>query len=217
LETPGQLQWHEEFAKVIQCMKCTTFTDLNLLRDRAENVPQPGYIGQTYSETRLLLVAQNPAVPPVHLSAADRTYTAALRTLQQDSTAQQYRELHAVLQEFIPKWPVHGSYFPLQACGLSLRDIAYINLVRCRTLRNSTPNRSMARNCINEHFSRWLKLLSPKVVVFIGKWANDVAHDLGGPLDIPCAFMNRHRSLSTEKRAANRAQVVELVRTHCGR
>jgi hypothetical protein len=30
-------------------------------------------------------------------------------------------------------------------------------------------------------------------------------------------YLIGHRSLSTEKRAANRAQVVELVRTHCGR
>jgi hypothetical protein len=211
-------EWPREFARVISCTKCTAATDPNLLRDKSENVPQPGYIGRRYRNTGLLLVGQNPAVPPAHLSAEDLPYTSALRTLQRESTTQNYVDLHAVLQEFIPKWPMYGKYFPLDECGLTVDDFAFVNLVRCRrTGKNSPPTRAIATNCTDEHFRRWVKLLSPKVVVFIGKWANDRVRAQGAISNIPCAFVNMQRSLADSERLANRAEVVALVRKHCRR
>ena len=75
--------WHLEFAKVIKCTKCTRATDKNLLRDAVENVPQPGYIGARYTRAGLLLVGQNPAVPPANLVAMDKNYTAKLRAVRE--------------------------------------------------------------------------------------------------------------------------------------
>ena len=111
----------------------TTATDRHLLRDAEEHVPQPGYIGSNYDARRVLLVGQNPAIPGV-LAAADLPYTAALRPLRDEPSVARYRELSSVLESFVPRWPVHGSYFPLQECGLTLQDIAHCNIVRCRTV-----------------------------------------------------------------------------------
>jgi hypothetical protein len=118
-----------------------------LLRDEGENIPQPGYVGIRYWTKRVLLVGQNPAVPPERLAAEDRPYTNALRTVRNAPTPESYDQLHSILRDFIPRWPVHGSYFPLTECGLDLDEIAYCDLVRCRTVSNRTPPAQVATAC----------------------------------------------------------------------
>jgi hypothetical protein len=75
--------------------------------------------------------------------------------------------------KIVPSWPVHGKYFPLQESGLTLAEIAYCNLTRCRTKGNAIPSRQMALECAENHFVRWLDLLNPRAIVFNGKWAHD--------------------------------------------
>jgi hypothetical protein len=137
---------------------------------------------------------------------------AALRTLRNAPAPPNYERLHGILRHFIPKWPVHGSYFPLVECAIGLDEIAYCNLVRCRTVENRTPPEKVATACAERHFSRWLELLQPCVVVFIGKWAHDRGRHHVRTRGVPFGFINRHRSLSREARAANRGEVVELVK-----
>jgi uracil-DNA glycosylase len=209
------IAWNAEFARVIQCTTCTSATDRKLLRDLAENVPQPGWVGSNYNHARVLLVGQNPGTPK-SLADADRPYTNALRALKDNPTEENHQALVTVLQKFVPQWPVHGNYFPLVECGLTLQDIAYCNVVRCRTQNDRPPNKALAQTCIAQHFSRWLALLSPRVVVFVGKWAADHAVSEVQSASIPSAFMNRQRSLSSEDRAANRHAVVQLVRELTG-
>jgi len=204
-----------EFAKIIGCTRCTKSTDCNLLRDDQENVPQPGYVGSNYFNMHVLLVGQNPSSSNI-LEAQDRPYTESLRQLRDDPTPVHYRELSDVLGKFIPQWPVHGSYFPLNECGLKLSDIAYLNLVRCRTTSNKSPNVGVTENCSSEHFTHWLQMLSPRVVVFIGKWASNRVGPQVSSLGIPHIYMNRLRSLSTAEREINREQVVSLVKQYRG-
>jgi hypothetical protein len=208
---------HAEFSKVIGCEKCTVETCRHLLRDSMENVPQPGYVGSDYSKTKVLLVGQNPGVSKLSLESLDHSYAAALRLLRDDPTREHYTQLNEVLQDCIPQWPVRKNYFPLEECGLTLNEIAYCNLVRCRTSGNERPNKELARNCVAEHFDRWLSLLAPRVVVFIGKWAWQRGHASVENANIPCTYMNRLRSLSTSDRKANRKEVVDMVRLNRNR
>lgn len=200
-----------EFARVIQCKACTNDSYAKLLRDSEQNVPQPGYIGPKYWESRVLLVGQNPGTPK-SLADADLLYTAALRQLRDAPTEPNYQALEMKLKEFIPQWPVHGNYFPLAEAGLTLDDIAYFNVVRCRTVADAAPGVNLVRNCLSHHFTRWLDELAPRAVVFIGKWAADQAAYVVESRSIPYMFMNRCRSLSSEERAENRLSVVRFVR-----
>lgn len=204
--------WPVEFARVIACIHCTTSQCPKLLRDELENIPQPGYIGSGYGKTRLLLVGQNPGVGTVGLAARDRLYTAALREVVRSPSLPAYQSLCAVMDEFVPSWPVHGNYFPLLECGLTLQDIAYCNTVRCRTANNALPSGRQARNCIDRHFRHWLELLEPRAVVFIGKWASDNCSAITEKQGIPSAFMNRQRSLPGFERDRNRREVVAMVK-----
>ena len=139
----------ELFASVIKCQECPARGPL--LRDAGENVPQPGFVGSNYREKRVLLVGQNPGVPSPALAAADVVYTAALRRVRATPTEESYADLQATLRAFVPTWPVHGRYFPLAEAGLSLDDIAYCNVVRCRTLANAKPTTSVASTCARTH------------------------------------------------------------------
>lgn len=211
----ASINWHAEFARVIGCARCSVAMDRNLLRDAGENVPQPGYVGPRYGTAHVLLVGQNPGTPKT-LATQDRLYTAALRALRDETVPERYTRLAAVLGGFIPQWPVHGNYFPLSECGLTLQHIAYCNIVRCRTFGDKAPNNAVVAQCINEHFTRWLRILAPRVVVFIGKWASERGASVVAAAGIPHSFMNRQRSLASAERAANRAAVVSVVRQHRG-
>lgn len=203
--------WPAEFFRVTSCQLCTNTQAAHLLRDEGENLPQPGYVGMQYWTRRVLLVGQNPALPPQRLVAEDRPYTTALRKLRHAPTIESYAHLHSMVRQFVPRWPVHGSYFPLDECGLTLDEIAYCNLVRCRTVGNHAPSAQMTTTCVR-HFGRWLELLQPCVVVFIGKWAHDRGMQEVQSRGIPFAFINRQRSLSTEDRTRNRKRVVETIK-----
>jgi hypothetical protein len=205
------IQLANEFARVIACESCTNRQFPKLQRDLLENVPQPGYIGARYPETGIMLAGQNPGVCPERFARADARYTAALRELRDQPCAENFHELRLILNDFVPTWPLHGSYFPLTECNLELDQIAYCNVVRCRTRENSTPDEQLAKKCIETHFEHWLDLLNPKVVVFLGKWAHDKAMSVVVKRGIPTGFMNRWRSLSSSLRAANRREIVELV------
>ena len=205
--------WTAEFARVISCERCDKRRSNNILRDARENVPQPGFIGSRYEKFRILLVGQNPAVPPSRLAADDQEYTAALRRVRDDATAESMGSLQEVLLRFVPSWPVHGNYFPLYESGLTLEEIAYCNIIRCRTVENARPSSGLASTCIDTHFGRWLDLLTPRAIVFIGKWAHDRGEAAARNRSIPVTFMNRERSLSSAARAENRDQVAEFVRS----
>jgi hypothetical protein len=183
------------------------------MRDSDEHVPQPGYIGKGYEQTGVLLVGQNPYLPNGSLAAQDRAYTAALRALRDSPTEQQYARLQVVLNRFIAIWPVQNKYFPLRECGLNLEDIAYLNLVRCRT-GEKAPNTSTVEQCRRTHFEPWLEKLNPACVVFIGLWARERGQHAVAARRIPYTAMNRRRSLGASELIKNRTEVAEFVREH---
>ena len=204
---------HTEFAKVINCTRCNHDSCPKLLRDQGNNLPQPGYVGNRYHETRILLVGQNPGVSTKSLSEADRQYATALNQLGKTESKDGYKLLSSVLDQIIPMWPVHKTYFPLEECGLTLAEIAYCNVVRCRTRSNAAPCASVVRECLGSHFDRWLDWLNPKAVVFIGKWALNRGGDSVRSRAIPYDYINRDRSLNSTQRSGNRAEIVALIKS----
>ncbi|MGH8598378.1 MAG: uracil-DNA glycosylase family protein [Gammaproteobacteria bacterium] len=198
---------------MITCERCSQPTCTKILRDIDENVPQPGFIGARFRQERVLLVGQNPAVPGPKRADKDRTYTAALRRVRDHPSIENWTKLQAVLLEFVPDWPIQRDYFPLEESGLTLPEIAYCNIVRCRTEGNAQPSKNMTSECADIHFARWLDLLEPRAIVFIGKWAHDQGSRYAQERQIPYDFMNRDRSLSDVKRMENRKRVATFVRS----
>jgi len=203
-----------EFAQVMKCTRCTSSTDPYLLRDNGENVPQPGFVGANYAQKRVMFVGQNTGTPK-SLIYEDLPYTAGLRALRDDPTVERYEKLAAILRDFMPLWRILDS-FPLIECGLTLDDIAYCNIVRCRTTDDRAPRRGVSNNCAALHFDRWLGLLQPKVVVFLGWWPYERGSAFVHARGIAQDYINRSRSLSANDRAKNRERVAKLVLNYVG-
>ncbi len=204
--TAPAVKWHREFARVIACTRCGSSMDPYLLRDTRENVPQPGWVGAKYAEHRVLIVGQNPGAPNPgttnpQILKLDKRYTAALRDLRDKPSIRPYRKVAAILKDFIPCWTIRG-YFPLEACGLTMDDIAYFNVVRCRTKGNHKP-RKVTFDACSEHFIRWIRLLQPRVIVFIGLLVHRHAAALADAEGIPHTYINKDYSLSSEGRRKN--------------
>jgi hypothetical protein len=151
-------QMHTEFASIIGCQRCSLATCPCLLRDNFGNVPQPGYVGANYARTCVAFVGQNPGEGNRPADAARAVpYTAALRDAP---TPDNYARLHDITGRSMAEWLIHAAHFPLKECGLELADIAYFNLVWCRTIGNAAPDKAMVEAC-RAHFARWLYLLKP--------------------------------------------------------
>ncbi len=200
-----------QFAKVISCDYCSTQGFPKLLRDDTFNLPQPGYIGSNYRSTGVLLIGQNPGISPGWFSVQDREFADAQIALRDDPSAQTMADYKDVLDRNMPVWDVFRTYFPIAECDLQLEDIAYLNVVRCRTEGNTSPGSRMTRACIDNHLIGWLDWLQPRVVVCIGKRAHDRIGALLEERGIPNGVVNRWRSLPRAERQQNRAQVVDLV------
>ena len=208
----GEIDWAAEFRTVISCAQCDVVTCQNMLRDEGGNVPQPGYIGASYFGKRVFLVGQNPGISTKLFANEDRSYTQALRNVRDQSVVDSWQVLQETLQRFVPQWPVSGKYFPLVECDLTYDEIAYCNLVRCRTIGNAAPTMSMISNCGRVHFTHWLDMLKPKAVVFIGKWAMANGANYVKQRCIPFDYIDRNRSLNKEKILENRRRVATFVK-----
>jgi uracil-DNA glycosylase len=198
--------------RVLRCTACESSHRTGVLRDRAENIPQPGYVGKSYTHSGVAFVGQNPAICPDRLSNEAQPYMGALKMLHDNPSLQSLDRFRKAMEDFSPSWTLFQRYLPLSDCGLQLDQIAYFNVVRCRTFRNTPPRISPTRTCTERHLRDWLKCLRPKCVIFLGKWGYDAAGHVPQELGICTDFLDRSRSLSREVRAKNRQRIIELVK-----
>jgi len=185
--------------------------DPNLARTKT-NVPQPGFVGKNYAAHRILLVGQNPAESKQRLEVRDAPYMEALRQLGRTPTPETLTQFQDVVRAYAEDWPITRAYFPLQRCGLTLDDIAYCNLVRCRTTSDAAPGPRLVGACVSTHFDQWLMRLAPRLVVFIGRWAADRGAAACARQKLEFVWLSRQRNLPTEARETGIAAVVDAVR-----
>ena len=197
------------FSNVIGCERCS---ETDVQRDAFFNLPQPGFVGKNYAAHKVIFIGQNPGTSPEHFAAEDKLYADLLLKLRQKQDSAAYSELYAFLVDFMRKWQVNKNYFPLDECGLGLEDIAYFNLVRCRTRANAVPGRNVTSACMR-HFVNWIEMLSPAVVVCIGKNPYDGISLELEQRGIPCCFINRARDLNNSERQINRNNAGNLVKS----
>ncbi len=207
------------YRNIITCDTCSRQRIPQILRDDEFNLPQPGYVGRRYWETRVLLVGQNPGTSNEKFNDQDESYAEVLRRVADEKSVNAMDALYDILSKIIPTWPV-TRHFPLNDSGLELDDVACCNVVRCRTELNKNgdakaPSTDMVRNCLS-HLEVWLDWLQPAAVICVGKWAHERISPLLKSRNIPHSYINRMRSLSSAERQANRDEVVKLVRSVLG-
>jgi len=120
----------------------------------------------------VLLVGQNPAQPKTS-AARDQPYMEARRALGHESKLEALARFDATVRSYVKHWPIMQGHFPLEECRLALDDIAFCNVVRYRTDRDTPPGPRVFGACVATHFDHWLTRLAPRVVSFIGRRAAD--------------------------------------------
>jgi hypothetical protein len=112
------------------------------------------------------------AGPQAGLNPDDQRQYAALKSLR-DSDEPEARgafdALTEVLADIMPRWTIHKNFVApvLHAAGLDFSQVAYVNLMKWRTLVSSGLARLYALSW-NHHTRDQLELLAPSRVIAIG-------------------------------------------------
>lgn len=199
------------FCRIINCRDCIGMD--RILCDNQFNLPQPGYIGVNYPKRKILLIAQNPGICKSYhkLFPQAKKYADLILTFQKSPDKNSFYDLNNFLADFIPQWPIYQK-FPGSEAGIFIEDIAYINLVHCRTKDNQPVPKQATYNCIEAHFEMVLDLLQPKVAIVLGKHPYMFIKDILDRRNIPNGYINRLRNLPSEERENNRAEIIELLK-----
>lgn len=202
----------KDFCDVVACKRCTNHDSKNLLRDDRKNIPQPGFVDKNYEKYRILFVGQNPGIPSTDdRSCKDQKYTQSIRELAKEWNVESYQNFYQLTIDFMGDWPIYKRHFQFHEVGLTLDDIAYCNVVRCRTKNNAALSKTLIHNC-SEHFRASIETLKPRLIIFIGKAAYKAALDQL-PDTVKSEYINRQRSLSNIERNENRQRVVDLIKS----
>jgi len=192
----------ELFISVVGCRTCPTSL---VLRDETVNPPQPGWVGRRYKG--LMFVGQNPGERPrtPKQIAADVSYIESLLKVRDIASLETMLD---VLRQSTDAFVYYRSFH----FNVDIEDVAYINTVRCRTRQNAAPGRSVVDAC-KAHFRRWVEILRPRGVVYLGVFAERATSDLLQERDIPFVTISRQKSLKSAQRAEQMDRANEFVRS----
>lgn len=188
------------FTSVTACARCAAPA---VLRDTDSNIPQPGWVGRRYAG--LMFIGQNPGARRVGAAqlAADIPYINALRTVDDAATLDR---MHDVLKVSAEAFVYYRSF----GFDVDMERVAYINAVRCRTSENAAPGKAVVQAC-RTHLARWLDVLAPRGVVYLGTFAEAHTSDLLLQRRIRYVSISRQRSLSAERRQAQMAAATAFI------
>ena len=135
--------------------------------------PAPDYLGPRYRG--LVIVGANPGIANSgDFEVGDTKRDLLMSRMTKSNSASTYNELTSFLASYMGTWKnnLSNDWFR-NFLGYEIEEIAYVNLVKCRTFNTgSNPRRvvgdGITRRCWNEHTSRQISALNPDYVV--GHW-----------------------------------------------
>ncbi len=186
------------FTDVLKCERCPAGS---VKHDSMYNIPQPGWVGRSYSG--VMFVGQNPGEGQTPPTNADRAYLDALRNVNDLETLNaMHDQLKAATDTFV--------YYRSFHFESDIERVAYINVVRCRTGGNSVPEDAVRRQC-RRHFLEWVRCLKPRAVIYLGLFAERATSDLLKRLGIKYKSISRQRNLPAELRESQHAAARQLI------
>jgi hypothetical protein len=139
-----------------------------------------------------MFVGQNPGEGKTPPAEPDRQHLDSLSALQDSKSL---NEMHDRLKAATDTFAYYNSFH----FDVDIERVAYINAVRCRTIANASPRKSVIENC-RQHFAERVERLEPKGVVYLGLFAERATADVLDRKGIRHISISRQRSLSGEKR-----------------
>ena len=157
--------------------KCTP---KHLLHDAATMFA--GYVGADYrSGSGLLLLAINPGGGGdayERRTAEDQVFIPLLMKFKEagpTEIVESFERVNTVFMRIVRGWKIWTILEPtLDAAGVALEDVAYMNIVPYRTRGNKTPPAAVRERAWKRIVEPSLDLLAPRAIVAIGKKAGNV-------------------------------------------
>ena len=137
---------------------------------------QPGYVGSRYKVGGLVFIAGNPGGqkqrPGQKIGKEDRKQYELLTNLRRTTPAklvQAFDALNDDLAESMQSWNICAKYVQsIIKDLLNFHEIAFINLVKWRTVRETMP-RPLLKKSWEAHTRDQVMLLGPSLVICLGK------------------------------------------------
>jgi hypothetical protein len=143
-------------------------------RNYGDEIPQPGFVGTKYREGGILFLAMNPAGGTKDgLGDSDQKQyekLLCLRDASNENALRAFNELMDHLLPFMETWKIILNYVNplLNKGGLTIKDVAYVNLMKWRTLKGANLNRLYDISW-EAHTHDQLNMLNPGVIIAISK------------------------------------------------
>jgi hypothetical protein len=141
-----------------------------------DKLSQPGYVGRSYHPGGLVVIGQNPGNGRDGLTPPDERQYQFLYELRDAKGSSErlkaYRSLMTTLEtEVMTTWKIVRNVVEplLGQLGLKFDEIAYLNLMKFRTISNSPPE--MLYNRSWTHTVEQINALSPGLIVALGAGA----------------------------------------------
>lgn len=147
-----------------------------LNRNWGDRLAQPGYVGERYRPGGLVFVSMNPgAGPQGGMSADDQRQYGALEHLRDAddlTVSARFDELTDALAEIMPSWKIWQNFVRpvLEGTGQDWSEVAYVNLLKWRTVSSSGLARLYALSW-DHHTREQIERLEPSRVIAIGTGA----------------------------------------------
>jgi hypothetical protein len=143
-----------------------------------DKLPQPGYVGRSYRPSGLVLMGQNPGNGKDGMTPPDERQYRLLYDLRDANSSSKrlkaYRSLMITLEtEVMVTWKIVRNVVTplLDELELTFDKIAYLNLMKFRTVDNHPPNTLYNRSW--PQTVEQLNALSPGLVVALGAGTHD--------------------------------------------
>jgi hypothetical protein len=196
--------------------------DADLPQDRSPAVaeddllPQFGYVGPRYPETRVLLLGINPGNGSSNSrSRGDEVAMPALHRFVRDRSASSFLEAQRVYQKVCESWPIWRRHCS-QVIGaglLSMDEIAYSNCLPWRTASESAFDDTVALKAAKLYAYPLIAELNPRIIIAMGKKAAKILA-LGGTRFANLIVWNRAHAPTPpvlQERAAAAADILRIL------
>lgn len=149
-----------------------------VIRKTFSRYPRPGFVGENYSKSRVVLVGINPGSgegrAEEEFNDRDKELGKFLKAFKQAGSNQNWDALMRAegmdMKYYKLDWAIRGA---LERLGLTRDEIAFINVVPFSTQKPSHINAVAWESSIYNHFLPLIEALNPKRTVWLGKTAHD--------------------------------------------